>query len=299
MMPLSPKPRFDKHMHHVVPKGWQRKFAQPGDAGPYYKNVLTGQSKGPEGPGDKMAEPYANILFDEYYRPSDALEDRLSKIETKALPAIERVMAAAELGTSERVDIAYLLAVQACRYPEHYNDRLEMGKILAIELKDCATMQDAAEMNQKLQDTGLLPGAAFTDHDFSRLSSARPDHLADELDAILSAHGYEAFFNPELVIAAAAPVAEHILCLEWHLLKAATPSFVLSDRPMPTHVGYEFSLGLTSTFSLRVCYPTGPVTEQPIAAQSATLADITAINNEVRSRAREWICGPGSWVAGM
>jgi hypothetical protein len=300
MMALPPKPRFDKKMHHVVPKGWQRKFAPAGAAGPYCKNVLTGQTRGPEGPGDKMAEQYANIIFDEYYRPSDALEDQLSKIETKALPALDRVMAAGQIGTSERVDIAYLLAVQACRYPERYNDRLELGKLLAIELKDCARMQDAAEMNQHLRRTGLLPGASFTDDEFRRLSSALAADLAKELNAILSAHGYEAFFNPELVIAAALPLAEHLLGLEWQLLSAAVPSFILSDRPMPPiRVGYEFSLGLTATFGLRVRYPRVPVTEQPIVAQSATGADITAINNEVRSRAREWICGPEPWVAAM
>jgi hypothetical protein len=274
---------------------WQEKFAPPGAVGPFYKNVLTGKTRGPEGPGQKMAEEYANIVFDAHYRPSDRLEDRLSAIETKTMPLFGRMMAASALDPTGRVDLAYFLAVQACRYPELFSRRLDLGRFLAIALKDCSTMADVAAMNANLRNGGYLPGANFTDADFERLKTA--PQLAVEMDAVLQAHGYEHFFNPELVISGALPIAEHLVGFEWDLIETKQPAFILSDRPMPAKLGDGFSLGLSARFGLRVRRPSTPFHDATIAVRTATAAEVEAINTEVRSRAREWICGPGSWIA--
>lgn len=246
-----------------------------------------------------MAEEYANIVFDEFYRPSDALEDALAAIETKALPAFDRMIKTSSLDCTGRVDLAYFLAVQACRYPELYASRLDLGRYLAIALKDCSKFQDVAPMNRHLQGAGILPGANFSEDEFKRLTKT-PDHeLAAELHVILASHGYEAYFNAELVVAAALPVAEHLLGLEWHLLEAPHPAFILSDRPMPVKIGHHFSVGLSSTFGLQVRYPGTPVTDGTISARAATTAEVDGINHEVRARAREWICGSGAWIQNL
>lgn len=294
-----PRPQFRKRVHHVVPVAWQRKFAAPGLAGPFYKNVSTGKTTGPEGPGSKMSEEYANIVFDAHYRPSDQLEDRLGSFETKTMPLFDRMIAASALDPAGRVDLAYFLAVQACRYPEQFDRRLDLGRLLAIALKDAATMPDAAEMNAYLRHGGYLPGADFSAADFERLKTAPPDALAAELDLVLQAHGYEEFFNPELVIAAAALIADHLLGLEWELIATKTPSFILSDRPMPVKLGEGFSLGLSANFGLRVRRPPAPAHERAIAARPATEGEVVAVNAEVRGQAREWICGPGAWISGF
>jgi hypothetical protein len=99
------------------------------------------------------------------------------------------------------------------------------------------------------------------------------------------------------VLAAAVPVAEHLLGLEWHLIKTPEPEFIISDRPMPkTKIGYEFSLGLSANFGLRCCYPSTPLLNGLVTARAPLAGDINRINVEVRGRAREWICGPGSSV---
>jgi Protein of unknown function (DUF4238) len=278
---------------------WQRKFAAPGTAGPFYKNLSSGRTTGPEGPGQKMAEEYANIVFDAHYRPSDKLEDALGAIETKTMPLFDRMIAASALDPQGRVDLAYFLAVQACRYPEQFARRLDLGRFLAIALKDASTMPDAAAMNAYLRDGGYLPGADFAAADFARLKAASLDALAAELDVVLQAHGYEQFFNPELVIAGALPIAEHLLALEWDLIATKAPSFILSDRPMPAKLGEGFSVGLSANFGLLVRRSAGPVHENTIAARPATVAEVEALNAEVRGRAREWICGPGAWVSGF
>jgi len=88
-MTFPPKPKFEKSSHHVVPALWQRRFAAPGDPGPYYLNVANGRKLNAQGPGDKMAEEYANIVFDQFFRPSDSLEDQLSKLETKMVRGLD------------------------------------------------------------------------------------------------------------------------------------------------------------------------------------------------------------------
>lgn len=295
-MNYPPLPKFEKSSHHVVPALWQRRFSAPGDTGPYYLNVVTKQALSAQGPGSKMAEPYANIVFDKYFRPSDSLEDRLSKLETKMVRGLDNLIGTGVLDDATRVDVAMLMAVQASRYPERFADRLDLGKYLAIALGDFRSYPDAKVLNGALRATGMLPGASLTDDELTRLRQADEHDLAQELAEILNLHGYEAHFNPNLVIDAAERVASHLLALQWTLLHSSEPAFILSDRPVPSPVGYGFSIGLSASYGLELSMPQAPVSEGTIHPQTASLSQINAINAEVRGRAREWICGPGSWV---
>ncbi|RTL85752.1 MAG: DUF4238 domain-containing protein [Hyphomicrobiales bacterium] len=295
-MPLNPAPKFEKHTHHVVPAAWQKRFTSAGDAGPYYRNVITQENLNAQGPGNKMSEEYAYIVFDEYFRPSDRLEDRLSTLEAKAIQGLDRTIATSVIDALARVDIAYLLAIQACRYPDQFRDRLNLGRYLAIALKHYSSCPDAATLNKALRSTGMLPGAAITATEFERLKAASEENLANELEQILDAHGYEAYFNPELIIEAAYPVAMHLLGLEWHLIESVAPAFILSDRPVPMRINYGFGIGLSARLGLRLSKPTTVLDDLPINAVKASRAEIDAINQEVRGRARQWICGPGAFV---
>ncbi len=295
-MSIPPAPKFEKKHHHVVPVLWQTRFKAPGDPGPYYLNVKTGHIVPPQGPGHKMAEPYANIIFDESFRPSDALEDHLGTLENKMVVGLDRLIAVGELDSDARVDVAMLMAVQACRYPEKFKTRLDLGKYLAIALADYRSCPDAVALNRALQATGILPGARITDEEFIRLRRAQESQLSTELENILVAHGYEAHFNPRLVITAAHQVANHLLGLEWTLLHSSAPSFILSDRPVPSKIGYSFSIGLSASYALKLSKPATPVIDATTYPRLATTGEISQINAEVKSRAQQLICGPGAWV---
>ncbi len=157
MTTFARAPKFEKRMHQVVNVAWQRKFASACDPGPYYRNVITGHTLNAQGPGDKMAEEYANIVFDEHFRPSDKLEDDLSTKETKAIQGLGRTIATSVIDSTARVDIAYLLAIQACRYPELFQSRLDLGRYLAIALTDYSSCADNETLNRAL----VRPGHAF------------------------------------------------------------------------------------------------------------------------------------------
>jgi len=243
-----------------------------------------------------MSEKIANIVFDQFFRPSDQLEDRLEKLETKAARGLEALNATGEIGGDARVDIAMLLAVQACRYPERFADRLDLGKYLAIAIGDVYAYQDANALNRALRTNGMLPGASLTEEEFVLLRQSSQDNLVSQLDIILNSYGYENFFNPGLIIDAAPQVCLHLLALEWNLLFSPTPAFILSDRPVPTSIYYGFSVGLTASYGLVLSKATREVTDDVICARQAEEVKIQEINNEVKSRAHEWICGPGEWV---
>ena len=293
-MPLPNPPKFEKKSHHVVPVGWQKLFAAPGAVGPCYRNVVSGKCLPPQGPGDKMAEPYANIVFDAFFRPSDKLEDNLSEKENKAIPELVRAASQGVIDRNARVSIAYLLALQATRYPELYQPRLDHGKYLAIALADFRALPDVATFNAKLRT--LFPGAAITGNEFKGLKQVPSEALQQQLEAVLGLHGYEEDFNPELVIQGAFAAAEHLLALEWQLIASNTPDLILSDRPVPYQIRYGYGVSLSARLALLIGRPTRPVDERPINARPATADEIHQINLEVKSRAREWICGAGPGI---
>lgn len=302
MTPLPPK--FEKRVHHVVPKGWQRRFFAMNAASGvrnkngYYRDVQAGKNYGPEGPGGKMAEDYAYIVFDGHYRPSDDLEDRISALESSVLPALDRIASSGRIEPFDRVDVARLLGLQAARYPQLFARRLEMAKYLAIAIGDVARFPDAPAFNNWLQACGLLPGASLSQVDFATLTSTETGARANTVDALLQAHGYEAFFNPTLVLSATEKIAHHIAALEWTLLESPLPAFILSDRPVPPqNLGYAFTVALCDRFALRVSKPSTPVPATSVVASvTARPTDVNNVNAEMRLRAERWICGAGPWV---
>ena len=243
-----------------------------------------------------MSEEYGYLVFDEYFRPSDALEDQLSEIETKTSQGVSRAIRESLLDTDARCDIAYLFATQACRYPDLFARRLDLARFLAIALCSSSDHRDANALNLSLHASGILPGASISDADFQRLRSTPKKTLETELDEILSTHGYEHFFNPELIFSGAMQTTSHLLGLQWEFVYSDYPAFILSDRPVPIQIGHGFKIGLSACFALLLTKPLGPVDEQPIRARTVTNTEINQINSDVRVRARKWICGPGDWV---
>ncbi len=244
-----------------------------------------------------MSQDYANIVFDQYFRPTDELEDYLGTIETKAMPALERTITTGVMDPDARVHIAYLLAIQACRYPEHFSRRLDLARYLAISLRDAAAASDLTTANAALSSSGLLPGASISPEEFKILRTLSEADLSAGVDYLLSLKGYEQDLNPGLIFSGAVTVAEHLLALDWRLLTSSSPAFLLCDHPVPVQIGYGFGVGLSASLGVRLSKPIAPAHEQAIVAHLGTSVEIDSINEEVRSRTAEWICGPGDMGA--
>ena len=171
--------------------------------------------------------------------------------------------------------------------------RLDLARFFAVALGEATRFPSVQDFNRWLESNGLR-GAPLSQDDFQALVSSPADKRAATIDALLQAHGYESYFNPSLVIGAVLKVAEHISALDWQLVEAPTPSFVLSDTPMPTRdLGHSFCVGLTDRFGLRTAYPVTPVRDDTIVvARPADAQEIVAINAEVTARAVRFLCGP-------
>jgi hypothetical protein len=294
----QPKKRFQpplavKVVHHIVPKSWQKKFSHPQfKARPYYRNVVTGERKGSEGPGDKMATDWANVVFDSKGFPLDQIEDRLGKEETRLMPALVRVISSGRIDAADRRDLALFLAIQVCRYPEDFERRLAGGQLLAIEMLSVRDFDSLADFHAHLHRNPRYASVVLTQAEFDHFRGLPEDRLNGAVDAMLNAHlREEEGLNPNSVIDAAVPLAATLAGFEWRLLQAPRPAFVLSDRPMPTSLADPFALGLSADFALQID-PRSVAAGGTITAVTTTLAEIAAINAEVEGRAVEWVCGP-------
>lgn len=292
---MTPAPKFQKRSHHVVPRFWQKAFTAPGGVGPYYLNVVDGRRIGPVGPGDKMAEDWVNIVFDAQFRPSDALEDWLGTKESLVSAGLQTFLRTGALDDVARQDIAMLLGLQICRDPDEFGRRLERGHLLALALNDADQYDSVSELNAVVSNLGM--DVAFTAIDLAALQNQDPEERAAELQQLLDSHGYEDYLNPSDVLAAALPVAERLMCRDWTIIKADTPSFVLSDRPVPTNAEDGFAVSLTGSAALLVAGPSAGV--GAVEYRDATTDEISSINATARASAKEWICGPGSFIFQM
>lgn len=292
---MTPAPKFQKRSHHVVPRFWQKAFTAPNSVGPYYLNVTDGRRIGPVGPGDKMAEDWVNIVFDDRFRPSDALEDWLGTKERLVSEGLQTFLRTGALDDMARTDIAMLLGLQICRDPDEFGRRLERGHLLALALNDAEDYASVSELNKVVSDLGI--DVNFTDADLSALKNQGSEARTAEVEELLGSHGYEDYLNPRHVVAAALPVAERLICRDWTIIKAATPTFVLSDRPVPANADDGFAVSLTGSAAILVAGPSAAV--GAVEYRDATTEEISAINATARASAKEWICGPGPFIFQM
>lgn len=286
-------PESEKVVHHVVPQSWQKKFAPPTDPKkPYYENILTGRKTKPEGPGRKMAVEWANTTFTPKGFPLDQLENRLAKEENRLMPVVERVLATGRIDPADRGELARFLALQICRDPEHFDRRLGLGQLLALDLLDIGDYDDLAAFHARLRLNPRYAHVTLLQEEFDHLRKLPAGQLECAVELLLNAAlREEEGLNPNSVIDAATPLAATLEGFGWRLLHAPEPSFIQSDRPVPMSITGPFAVGLGADYALRID-PGSRDGGGTLVAAPATSAEIVAINAEVAGRAREWICGP-------
>jgi hypothetical protein len=289
-------PKFEKEQHHIVPAGWQRRFFPRSPLGAlgrtgFYKDVRSGRLIGPEGPGQKMSEEWANTVFDRHFRPSDAVEDWCSTIETPCLRTIDEIAATRLLRFAQREDIATWMALQSCRYPHLYQPRLNLGRYYAIAIAEAHRFEDLNAFKTYLAKNGVPSNCYPDDAEFKHLRSLAPDIRERTINPVLTGHGYEWFLNKGEVVAGAFPTGLLLTQVGWELLEATDPWFILSDRPVPEKFDHTFAVALTYDLALRI---TPSVTAIPadLHGRRATLDEVHQVNAEIRERADRWICGP-------
>ena len=292
---LGARPAKAKVLHHVVPKAWQRLFAsQVFPDRPYYFDLLSGRASGPEGPGNKMAQDYANAVFDGRGFQIDDLEDRFGREETRLFPKLKAVLGSGRIDPVQRQSVAEFVAMQCCRYPDLFEPRLDRGRETAIELAAAHSASSFAEFENIIcAAVPGLPRATLTTDDYARLKAADSEQLDKELDDIVYGHlGRIDGLNPMSMLDAIPEVANRLAAAKWELISALPQdAFVLSDRPVPDTFSTPFSVALGPRLALLVWVGTPSAPGVVVASVQATSTEAKAINDEARGRAKRWLCG--------
>ena len=178
--------------------------------------------------------------------------------------------------------------------------RLDLGRYLAIMLGEAHRFDDPESFREYLAAHGVIPSICNpSDAEFAHLQVRTPE-LERTVDALLTSHGYEPFYNKGLVLQGAFPMGSVLANYEWELLRAQAPGpwFILSDRPVPDRFDCPFATALTYDFAVRIvpelCQATADLHALP-----ATQDDVQRINTEVRVRAQKWICGPDGAIRSL
>ena len=209
------------------------------------------------------------------------------------MPVLKSVLSTNEISPDQRGDIAELIAVQALRYPEYYEKKLDRGREMAIELKSSRCAGDLASFNARMhQMFPSLKGASFTQEEFDNLVQAPSKQVKAEVEEIVYGHLRSIDgLNPNTIIDAAKPSVGSIAGYNWELIASCHPDFfILSDRPVPETFTRNFSVVLGPALALKVDSNLQGSPTSKIVARQAQTGEVAAINSEATARAQKWLC---------
>ena len=92
--------------------------------------------------GDIMNEDWTYTIFDEWWRPSDAIEDGLSIIEGDASGLFRRIESSGPSGDGDWSALLWFIALTACRHPRTMGRGHEMSKEVGMFLLDIRQYAD-------------------------------------------------------------------------------------------------------------------------------------------------------------
>lgn len=127
-------PKSEKENQHFVPRNWLSRFA-----GAHGRVLCLSKGKIHQvSVADIMSGNWIYTVFDEWWRPSDKLEDALANIEAKADKLFTMLHASRAVPTDGQwVELIQFLALTACRHPEIMKRGHERAKELAVCYCQC------------------------------------------------------------------------------------------------------------------------------------------------------------------
>ncbi|MBZ9863325.1 DUF4238 domain-containing protein [Mesorhizobium sp. CA12] len=281
-------PKFEKQNHHYVPQFWQRGFRATNGhlfarIGNKVKIVSTKST---------MQVDWLYTIFDNQWRPSDALEDAFSAIEGHDAQLLQRLHTPGYITTSDdEAQLCALLGLQASRHP----DVLQRGHNLSREFgKLLASVHDVS-----LEEFLALVGSYGIDpsdgHDlYISLKSRTKAQLAEELAAMLQLSPQSGQLPLQDAIRAAPKIEATIAGMQLRLLDAVPPlAFVLGDTPIPqSNLILGFSVPLSKSLAV-IATSAGPG-KSPMTRRVATRQEVGGINRIQFENALETVIGPSA-----
>lgn len=280
--------KFEKKNHHYVPQFWQRGFRASN--GHLYARI--GETVEVVSTKTTMQVDWLYTIFDNQWRPSDALEDAFSAIEGHDAQLLQRLHSPGYITTTnDEAQLCALLGLQASRHP----DVLQRGHNLSREFGELLAGVHAHSVEDFLGLVGRYGIDPTDGHNlFVSLTSRTKEQLAVELADMLQLSPQSAQLPLQDAIRAAPNITTVIADMQLCLLDAMPPSaFVLGDTPISqSDLGLGFSVPLSQTLAV-LATPAGP-TRSPMTRRAATQHEMDRINRTQFENAFDTVIGPSA-----
>lgn len=236
-----------------------------------------------------MSDDWIYTLFDAWWRPSDVLEDGLSKIEGVASRLFRDIEANGPAGDDDWSALLWFIALTACRHPRAMKRGNELSKELGVFLHDVQKYTDAESFASAFATCfGPQPPADM----YPILSQLPQETIEGTILHLLGLHSYDPSLPQTDALLATDDVAAAIELMDCRLLKAPVgANFVLGDHPLPAR---DLSTGFTIPLSRSLALDAKPRTGATVlrASAVATLPEVAASNYKQALMAHELVIGP-------
>ncbi|MGX5799653.1 DUF4238 domain-containing protein [Bradyrhizobium sp. Arg314] len=281
-------PKFEKQNHHYVPQHWQRRFRDNGNQlyGRTKSNVRIVSTK------KTMQVDWLYTIFDDQWRPSDALEDAFSVDEGFDDQLLKRLDTPSYVTTAgDEAQLCALLGSQASRHP----DMLQRGPTLSREFGVLLASAHDHTL-EAFQDLCAQHGISPSDAQdcYLTLKTRTKEQLAVELANMLQLSPQSPQLPVQDAIRAAPHIEAAIAGMQLCLIDALSPlAFVLGDTPIPqSDLGLGFSVALSKSLAV-IATPAG-ITKSPMTRRMATQQEVDAINRTQFDNALDTVVGPSA-----
>lgn len=295
-MTLPPAPESKKQNQHIVPRFWQGRFA--GTSGHIYARYRvgsdpTGRRAGgarQAGAGSLMSEDWTYTVFDRWWRPSDAVENELSKLEgrlSRAVATLDATGTVPDLALTW--ELCLFVGLAACRTPEVMARSHRRLKALALALSEAV----GAESFERFRDEiSSRFGVMLSESDYAALRARPGSSLTDTAQAIGAMSPQNPVLPEQLALTGVETVAMQVGEMTLELLDAPAPHhFILGDTPLADwDLAKGFVLPLSRSLALNATQRTGAWSLP--TRRSATAAEVADSNRLQHAHARDVVIGP-------
>lgn len=261
---LPPAPPFDpnvKKNQHYVPRLWQKRFANGSGTvfGRYHTTADPIRDKKPGFAGkarqvsvdNTMADDWIYTVFDNWWRPSNSLEDAISKDEARIAHVFDQITVSATQITADlRRDFCLAIGFAACRTPEIMARGHRRAKALASIFAD---IHSYSEKSSYLATIQTQFGVVLSDAEYEKIHARTREELTRESEWIHGLSPQDPNLPQQIALTGADIVARIIEGMELTLLEAIEPPyFVLGDTPLPdADLGLGFVVPISSKIALK------------------------------------------------
>ena len=243
-----------------------------------------------------MAEDWTYTLFDKWWRPTNALEDSISKDEARIAYVFDQIAnPAVTITPALRRDFCSAIGFAACRTPEVMARGHSRAKVFALAAAEVHRYPDKEAYLDAIRSKF---GVEISDAEYNQIQACSTEHLECEAKWIKSLSPQDPNLPQQIALKAAGTVAQTIESMDLTLLEAvpleAVPRdhFILGDTPLPDA---DLAQGFVVPISSKLALCAKPAQANPtpsIQRLKASPKQVQDVNKMQHEMSRDIVIGP-------